>query len=134
MRRTRCGPAADGPVPDLERDRGAASIFVLALGLVLVAAGIAGAAVGAARVGRHQARTAADLGALAGAARAVEGAEVACARAERFAVANGARMRSCRLDGLEIVIDVQIIVTPLPGLVRSASTAARAGPVSIPAG
>jgi len=111
------------------RDRGAASIFVLAIGLVLVAAGIAGAAVGAARVGRHQARTAADLGALAGAARAVEGADVACGRAERFALANGARMVSCRVEGLEIVIAVQVTVTPLPGLTRYASAAARAGPV-----
>ena len=110
-------------------DRGAASILVLAIGLVLVAAGIAGAAVGAARVGRHQARTAADLGALAGAARAVEGAEVACGRAERFALANGARMVSCRVEGLEIVIAVQVTVTPLPGLTRYASAAARAGPV-----
>ncbi|GAA3347411.1 flp pilus-assembly TadE/G-like family protein [Amorphoplanes nipponensis] len=114
-------------------DRGAASIFVLALGLVLVAAGIAGAAAGAARVGRHQARTAADLGALAGAARAVEGSEAACARAERLAFANGARMTGCRLDGLEIVIEVRVAVTPLPGLTRYATAAARAGPVSLPA-
>jgi secretion/DNA translocation related TadE-like protein len=110
-------------------DRGAASILVLAIGLVLVAAGIAGVAVGAARVGRHQARTAADLGALAGAARAVEGAEVACGRAERFVLANGARLVSCRVDGLEIVVGVEVTVTPLPGLTRYASAAARAGPV-----
>jgi secretion/DNA translocation related TadE-like protein len=114
------------------RDRGAASILVLAIGLVLVAAGIAGAAVGAARVGRHQARTAADLGALAGAARAVEGAEVACERAGRLAFANGGRMTACRVDGLEIVVEVEVVVRPLPGLTRDASAAARAGPVSMP--
>jgi secretion/DNA translocation related TadE-like protein len=107
---------------------------VLALGLVLVAAGLAGAAVGAARVGRHQARTAADLGALAGAVRAVEGAEAACERAGQLAFANGARMVSCRLDGLEIVVEVRVTVTPLPGLTRYASAAARAGPVSMPVG
>lgn len=117
-----------------DRDRGGASIFVLAVGLVLVAAGLAGAAAGAARVGRHQARTAADLGALAGAARAVEGAEAACGRAAQLASANGARMVSCRLDGWEIVVVVQVGVTPLPGLTRTATAAARAGPVSIPAG
>jgi secretion/DNA translocation related TadE-like protein len=115
------------------RDRGAASIFVLALGLVLVAAGVAGAAVGAARVGRHQARTAADLGALAGAARAVEGPAAACARARQLAFANQARLTSCRVEGLEIVVEVQVSVTPLPGLTRYASAAARAGPVSAPA-
>jgi secretion/DNA translocation related TadE-like protein len=108
--------------------------LVLALGLVLVAAGVAGAAVGAARVGRHQARTAADLGALAGAARAVEGAAAACGRAGQLVHANQARLTACRVDGLEIVVEVQVTVTPLPGLVRYASAAARAGPVSMPAG
>jgi secretion/DNA translocation related TadE-like protein len=107
---------------------------VLAIGLVLVAAGVAGAAVGAARVGRHQARTAADLGALAGAARVVEGPAAACERAGRLAAANRARMNSCRVEGFEIVVAVQVTVTPLPGLVRYASAAARAGPVSVPAG
>ena len=114
------------------RDRGAASILVLAIGLVLVAAGVAGAAVGAARVGRHQARTAADLGALAGAARTVEGRVSACERAGQLVAANQARMTTCRLDGLKIVVEVQVTVTPLPGLTRYASAAARAGPVSVP--
>ncbi|UQU64616.1 flp pilus-assembly TadE/G-like family protein [Couchioplanes caeruleus] len=111
------------------RDRGAASIFVLAVGLVLVAGGMAGAAVGAARVGRHEARTAADLGALAGAMRAVEGQQVACARAAELVSANGSRLTGCRLEGREIVVEVDTVVTPLPGLERHASAAARAGPV-----
>jgi secretion/DNA translocation related TadE-like protein len=130
QRRGRAGLA----VPQPGRDRGAASIFVLALGLVLVAAGVTGAAVGAARVGRHQARTAADLGALAGAARAVEGTAVACRRAGQLVHANKAHLTACRVDGLEIVVEVRVTVTPLPGLVRYASAAARAGPVSMPAG
>jgi len=116
------------------RDRGAASIFVLAVGLVLVAAGVAGAAVGAARVGRHEARTAADLGALAGAARAFEGPAAACERAGRFVSANGGRITACHLEGLTIVIEVGVTVTPLPGLTRLATAAARAGPVSAPVG
>ncbi|MFC3382813.1 Rv3654c family TadE-like protein [Couchioplanes azureus] len=110
-------------------DRGAASIFVLAVGLVLVAGGVAGAAVGAARVGRHEARTAADLGALAGAMRAVEGRQAACARAAEIAAANGGRLTSCRLDGFDVVIEVETVVTPLPGLTTHASAAARAGPI-----
>lgn len=117
-----------------ERDRGAASIFVLAVGLILVAAGMAGAAIGAARVGRHEARTAADLGALAGAARVIEGPAVACRRAGQVASANGGRMTSCRVEGLEIVIQVELTVTPLPGLTRRATAAARAGPVAAAAG
>jgi secretion/DNA translocation related TadE-like protein len=114
-------------------DRGAASIFVLAIGLVVVAAGAGGAAIGAARVGRHQARVAADLGALAGAGQAIYGEQVACARAARYVAANRGRMTSCRVDGLEVVVRAEVTVRPLPGLVRSAEAAARAGPVSAPA-
>jgi secretion/DNA translocation related TadE-like protein len=121
----------DGPAA---RDRGAASLFLLATGLVFVAAGLAGAAVGAARVGRHEARTAADLGALAGAMRAIEGQAAACAEAERFVAANGGRIVACDVDGLEVVVHVEVTVTSLPGLVRHATAAARAGPVyEIPA-
>lgn len=111
------------------RDRGAASLLILGVGLVLVAAGLAGAAVGAARVGRHQARTAADLGALAGAARVIEGEQVACELAGRFVAANGGWLTSCRVDGFDLVVGVEVTVTPLPGLARRASAAARAGPV-----
>jgi secretion/DNA translocation related TadE-like protein len=110
-------------------DRGAATIFVLAVGLVLVAAGIAGAAVGSARIGRHRAQAAADLGALAGAAQAIEGTEAACAQAARFVVANSGRVTSCEVNGLEIVIRTNVTITPLPGLTRHAEAAARAGPV-----
>ena len=116
--------------PGRAGDRGAASLLVLAIGLTLVAAGVAGAAVGAARVGRHQARTAADLGALAGAVRVVEGPVRACERAATFAEANDARLVSCYVDGLDLVVRVEVAVEPLPGLVRYAGAAARAGPVS----
>jgi secretion/DNA translocation related TadE-like protein len=111
------------------RDRGAATVFVLAIGLVLVAAGGAGAAVGAARVGRHQAQLAADLGALAGAARAIEGQATACAEAARFVAANAGRMSSCEVQGLEIVVQADVDVTGLPGPARHARAAACAGPV-----
>ena len=117
---------ARGPEPD----RGAASIFVLAVGLVLVALGVAGAAVGTARVARHQARNAADFAALAGAQRTIEGAVVACAEASRYASANAARMTSCTVSGLEMVVRVEVAVRPLPGMSGVAVAAARAGPVS----
>jgi secretion/DNA translocation related TadE-like protein len=111
-----------------EGDRGGASIMVLAAGLFLVAAGLAGAAIGTARVGRHQAQAVADLGALAGAAEAVFGEGPACARAGRFVLANGGRLRSCTVDGLEIVVRVEVPVRPL-GRLRHAEAAARAGPI-----
>ncbi|MFI5494343.1 Rv3654c family TadE-like protein [Actinoplanes sp. NPDC051859] len=110
-------------------DRGAASIFVLAVGLVLVAGGLGGAAVGAARNGRHEARTAADLGALAGALRAIEGQEAACLRAAELVAANGARLTACRLEGLDVVVQTETVVTPMPHLTTYASAAARAGPI-----
>ena len=110
-------------------DRGAGTIFVLALGLLLVAAGVAGAAVGAARVGRHEARTAADLGALAGAVRVIDGPSAACARAARLVAANDAVLTSCDVQEMEIVVYVEVVVTPLPGLTRRATAGARAGPV-----
>lgn len=112
-----------------DTDRGAGTIFVLAVGLLLIAAGVAGAAVGAGRVGRHEARTAADLGALAGAVRVIDGSPAACARAAWVVAANDAVLTSCDLHGLEIVIYVEVVVTPLPGLTRRARAGARAGPV-----
>jgi len=114
-------------------DRGSASILLLAVGLFLVAAGLAGAAIGSARVARHSARNAADLGALAGAPRAIFGPDVACTRAARFVAANGGRMTACTVTGLEIIVRAEITVRPLPGLVRHATASARAGPVQAPA-
>jgi secretion/DNA translocation related TadE-like protein len=116
-------------VSRLESDRGAGTIFVLALGLLLIAAGVAGAAVGSVRVGRHEARTAADLGALAGAVRVIDGPPAACARAARLVAANDAILTSCVVYELEIVIYVEVEVTPLPGFTRRAQAGARAGPV-----
>jgi secretion/DNA translocation related TadE-like protein len=110
-------------------DRGSGSLWALAIGLVLVAAGVAGAAVGGVRVARHEARVAADLGALAGAARVLEGADAACTRAAAIVAANRGRLTTCAVDGLDLIITVQVTVTPLPGLVRAASASARAGPI-----
>jgi secretion/DNA translocation related TadE-like protein len=122
---------SEGPPVRGRRDRGAASILVVAMGLVFVAAGVAGAAVGSARVARHEARTAADLGALAGAAKVIEGDMAACAAAARYVTANAARLTSCRLQGWEIVIQVEVTATPLPNLTRQVRAAARAGPVYV---
>jgi secretion/DNA translocation related TadE-like protein len=115
-----------------QRDRGAATIFVLAVGLVLVVAGLALASIGSARVGRHQARNAADLGALAGATEVSHGEADACGRAGRFVTANGGEMTLCVVDGLDLVVHVEVRVVPMPGLTRHAEAAARAGPVYAP--
>ncbi|MGI5211585.1 Rv3654c family TadE-like protein [Plantactinospora sp. CA-290183] len=111
------------------RDRGSATLWLLAIGLVLVVFSLGAAAVGAARVARHQARVAADLGALAGAVHALEGPSAACAHASAIAAGNSARVSGCTLDGLDIQLTVEVAVVPLPGLSRVASATARAGPV-----
>lgn len=112
-------------------DRGSASLWLLAVGLVLVVVAVTAAAVGSARVARHQAQMAADLGALAGAARVLEGPAAACARAGSFVAANGARLRGCQVDGLDLQISVEVTAAAatLPGLAPVVGATARAGPV-----
>jgi secretion/DNA translocation related TadE-like protein len=111
------------------RDRGSGTVWVLAAGLVLLLAGLAGAAVGAAHVARHRAQTAADLAALAGAAHAIEGSDPACARAAEIAAANGARVATCHLDGLDLTVTVEVSPPAVVGVGRPATATARAGPV-----
>lgn len=110
-------------------DRGSASLWLLAVGLVLVVAGIAGAAVGTVQIAGRQAQLAADFGALAGAAHLAEGPEVACDRASQLVRANHGRLTGCRSDGLDLVVAAEVVATPLPGLVRAVHASARAGPV-----
>ncbi|RKN48422.1 Rv3654c family TadE-like protein [Micromonospora endolithica] len=110
-------------------DRGGASLLVLAFGLVFVLLGGFGAAIGAARLARQQASVAADLGALAGAADALRGEAAACGSAAGIASANGGRLVACQLDGLDLVVSVEVTLVPLPGLTRTAEASARAGPV-----
>jgi secretion/DNA translocation related TadE-like protein len=100
-------------------------VWVLAAGLVLVAGGVAGTAVGAAHVASHRAQAAADLGALAGAARAIDGPDPACARAAQLVSDNGGRLTRCRLDGLDLTVTVEVTAA---GLGRVATATARAGP------
>jgi secretion/DNA translocation related TadE-like protein len=132
-RRAGLGALAGRAVAAGQSDAGSATIWALAVGLVLVAAGVAGAAVGAARVGRHQAGAAADLGALAGAVDAVQGSAVACPRAAAVVSANGGRLVACTVDGLDLVVTAAVTVHTLPGLTAEATASARAGPLRAPA-
>ncbi|MFC7274342.1 Rv3654c family TadE-like protein [Paractinoplanes rhizophilus] len=131
---TRDDPMIGRPEGRRDPDRGGASIFLLAVGLALVLAGLGGTAIGSARVARHRAHTAADLAALAAAMRAIEGEDAACARAADFAAANGGRLTFCTVDGLEVVVWAEVEVEPMPGMVRHAKEGARAGPLFGPAG
>jgi secretion/DNA translocation related TadE-like protein len=100
---------------------------VLAAAMVAVLLCVTGAGVyiGAVVVARHRAQAAADLAALAAAARLPSGADAACARAS--AVARGMRVDDigCRVDDLDVVVTARVAV-PFGGV---AQAAARAGPL-----
>jgi secretion/DNA translocation related TadE-like protein len=108
-------------------DHGSVTVWLLAVGLVivLVAAGLA--MVGGAVVARHRAQAAADLAALAGAIRAWDGEATACDRAADVSARNGAALLACQLDELDVVVTVEVV----PDLLAShgaARASARAGP------
>ena len=111
-------------------DRGSSSVLVVGvLGAVL--AFTAGAlALGSVVVASHHARTAADLGALAGATALRDGATpgIACGTAVSVAAANGAVLQHCSVgpgSTLMVVAARRPVLWPLP-----ATAKARAGPAS----
>jgi secretion/DNA translocation related TadE-like protein len=99
-------------------DRGAATIYAAATGLVFVLAGLGVAMRAAAVVAAAQARAAADLGALAGAQWVSLGS--ACPHATDIVAANRAKVVSCRVIGLDLVVTAEV---------RGQTATARAGPV-----
>lgn len=105
-------------------DRGSASVWVLGFALAVVVLGVAVTLVGSAFVTRHRAQVAADLGALAGAPSVLRGPETACARAGELVSANGGRLTGCRVDGPDLVVEVEVRAA-----VGVAHAGARAGPV-----
>jgi secretion/DNA translocation related TadE-like protein len=117
-------------LPYRASDRGSSSLLVVGLiGVVLVIT-VGALALASAVVASHHARTAADLGALAGAMALRDGAsrDQACAAAGSVAVANGAVLQSCAVDdgrSLVVVTERRAAAWPVPATARS-----RAGPVS----
>jgi secretion/DNA translocation related TadE-like protein len=103
-------------------------VVAAAMVAVLLCVTGAGAYVGSAVVARHRAQAAADLAALAAAARMPSGVPAACARAT--AVAREMRVEGvqCEADDLDVVVTVQVAAV----FAGPARAAARAGPVSEP--
>ena len=122
------GGVRGGLVRCQRSDTGSATVWVLATGVVLVLIAVTLAMAGAATVSRHRAQAAADLAALAGALRAWDGEPVACQRAADISARNGARLVECRLDGLDLVVAVEVVPTQLV-VIGVARGVARAGPV-----
>ena len=129
-----------GTLSQVVRDRGSATIWVLACSTLVLLLALAVAIRAAAAVARHEAETAADLAALAAASRigyVVDTAGI-CAAAEAIATANGGLLLACSAalqpDGLTGTVSVRAAVSarlPVVGHVR-VSASARAA--RLPAG
>jgi secretion/DNA translocation related TadE-like protein len=110
-------------------DAGVSTVFAcLAVGLFM-AVTVIGIRLGGAMLARQQAETAADLGALAGAADILRGPGAACATAGEVVAANHGSMTSCAADGLDLLVTVEVSA---PAWGSNASARARAGPVTTP--
>jgi secretion/DNA translocation related TadE-like protein len=83
-------------------------VLVLGFVTVLLAMGGVVATVAVAAVTRHRVETVADVAALAAAGRALEGEQAACDEARRLTEAHDVQLVSCRLDGLDAVVDVGV--------------------------
>ncbi len=96
--------------------------------MVVVVLAVTGGAVhiGSAVVARHRAQAAADLGALAAAARLPAGPEAACAVAAQLIRRMRADPTDCVVQGLDVVVTAQ--AAPSLAALGAARAAARAGP------
>lgn len=96
-------------MPSPAGERGSASVYVLAACSLMTVVLLLVAALGGAAVSRHRVEAAADLTALAGAWRLVDGPAEACRRAAQTAAANGARLLSCDVisDGAQLLVHLQ---------------------------
>ncbi len=102
--------------------------MALGTAIVLLAATIATA--GSYLLAVHRASNVADLAAVAASSRVLVDHDGACLAARNVAMANHATLLSCRLDGLDAVVSVQVTVAKLQlKLPRSSVATARAGPV-----
>ena len=117
------------PLSNRVRDeRGAATVVAAICLVALVSIAAGGAYLAAAVVARHRAQAAADLAALTAATVVVGGPETACAQATDVALAMGARVIDCAVDGLDVVVTVELNVSLGRFGVAPARAAARAGP------
>jgi len=95
--------------------------------VVVLAVAVAGVRVGSAVVARHRAQSAADLAALAAAARLPSGPAAACQGALDVARAMRAELADCTVAELDVVIAV--VVAAGGSIGGRAHASARAGPV-----
>jgi secretion/DNA translocation related TadE-like protein len=109
-------------------DRGSATVVgaFVAMALVVVTALVV--SVGAAVAARHQAQSAADMAALAGAAALTGGSEAGCAVATESAQRMDAVLDDCTVEEWDVQVRVLVPIALLRIGQRDASASARAGP------
>jgi secretion/DNA translocation related TadE-like protein len=112
----------------VRNERGSASLVAVAAMALLLAITVGGLYVGSAVIARHRVQAAADLAALAAAARLAGGADIACAQASAIARAMDATVADCVVDDLDVVITAEAPVAFGAWGVGRAYAAARAGP------
>ncbi|MEV4225605.1 Rv3654c family TadE-like protein [Streptomyces bobili] len=111
-----------------QADRGSATVWTLAVIAVMCVVFGAALALGQAVLARHRAAGGADLAALAAADHWTDGGEAACARADRLARAQGARLVRCAVVGE--VSDVTAAAGRGPFTVEVRARAGPAGPAA----
>ncbi|WP_043841100.1 Rv3654c family TadE-like protein [Amycolatopsis taiwanensis] len=109
-------------------DSGTATVW--AAGAIVALLVVAGAlfSLGSVVLARQRAADAADLAALAAAGHADSGGEAACERARSVAEGMTVRLRSCRFQQWDALVEVEAAVA---GGIGVASAHARAGPVPV---
>jgi secretion/DNA translocation related TadE-like protein len=111
-------------------DEGGATVLAALAMSALIAVVVMGLHVGSAVGARHQAQSAADLAALAGARALDRGVADACETARTLAVRMGTQLRECTIDEWDVIVTVgQPVFLGRFGM-SDATATARAGPES----
>ncbi|MPZ64573.1 MAG: hypothetical protein GEU83_03315 [Pseudonocardiaceae bacterium] len=109
-------------------DRGSASVWSVGALAALLTVAVAVVHLGGVAVARHQAESAADLAALAGAGRVVGGEQAACGRAGEITGRMRVRLDSCRVQGWDVLVEVSARPAGPVGRFGATTARARAGP------
>lgn len=113
------------------RQAGSATIWMLTVCGLVVAAAVVALQLAVAVLIRHRAEAAADLAALAAADAALQGRPAACARAGRVAAAGAATLVSCTLADATAEVVVSVPARLLLGRFPPVVARSRAGPAGI---
>ncbi|MGH3799508.1 MAG: Rv3654c family TadE-like protein [Pseudonocardiaceae bacterium] len=114
----------------VDDDRGVATVWAAGAIAVLMSVAVFGLYLGQAVVVRHQAESAADLAALAGAGMAVAGEQYACTQARRVTDRMRVQLVSCQTRGWDMLVEVAARPAGWLAGLGAATGRARAGPVA----